>query len=159
MYYVRHNRMRKQVLALALSQCGQKIFGCICNLYSSKILRKTNFVCSINQGQNSNTSCQFWPKTIWMYLQSLFLQDFMKNYAFCLFHQSVIEQQHKLLVLKITSCRLLCEFISHPDTLNFEIQVSSISGLSGQKNKFVRSFFGRSYGSTILFRDLLTFSF
>ena len=29
--------------------------------------------------------------------------------------------------------------------------------LSGQKNKFVRSFFGRSYGSTILIQDLLTF--
>ena len=29
---------------------------------------------------------------------------------------------------------------------------------SGQKNKFVCSFFGRICGSTILFRDLLTFS-
>ena len=28
---------------------------------------------------------------------------------------------------------------------------------SGQKNKFVRSFFGRSFGLTIFFRDLLTF--
>ena len=27
-----------------------------------------------------------------------------------------------------------------------------------RKNEFVHSFFGRSYGSTILFRDLLTFS-
>ena len=39
----------------------------------------------------------------------------------------------------------------------FWFQVSSISESSGQKNKFVCSFFGRSYGSTILFRDLLTF--
>ena len=42
--------------------------------------------------------------------------------------------------------------------LEIEIQVSSISESSGQKNKFVCSFFGRSFGSTILFRDLLTFN-
>ena len=31
------------------------------------------------------------------------------------------------------------------------------SYFSGQKNKFVHLFFGRSFGMTILFRDLLTF--
>ena len=40
--------------------------------------------------------------------------------------------------------------------LEIEIQVSSITESSGKKNKFVRLFFGRNYGSTILFRDLLT---
>ena len=40
--------------------------------------------------------------------------------------------------------------------LEIEIQVSSISESSGKKNKIMRLFFGRSYGSTILFRDLLT---
>ena len=42
--------------------------------------------------------------------------------------------------------------------LGMEIQVSSIPGSPGKKNKRVRLFFGRSYCSTILFRDLLTFS-
>ena len=37
-------------------------------------------------------------------------------------------------------------------------KAGSISGLSEYKNKFERSFFGRSYGSTILFWELLTFS-
>ena len=37
--------------------------------------------------------------------------------------------------------------------------VSSISESSGQKNKFIRLFWGKSCGSTILFRDLLTFSY
>ena len=41
--------------------------------------------------------------------------------------------------------------------LEFRLQVSSISESSGQKNKFVRLFSGKSYGSTILFRDV-TFS-
>ena len=41
--------------------------------------------------------------------------------------------------------------------LEIEIQVSSISKSSEKKNKFIRLFFGRSYSSTILFWDLLTF--
>ena len=40
--------------------------------------------------------------------------------------------------------------------LQIEIQVSIISESSGQKNKFILLFFGRSLGSTILFQDLLT---
>ena len=42
--------------------------------------------------------------------------------------------------------------------LEIEIQVSHISKLSGWKQKFIRSFFGRNYSSAILFRDLLTFT-
>ena len=37
-------------------------------------------------------------------------------------------------------------------------QVSSISESSEKKNKFICSYFGRNFGSTILFRDLMTFN-
>ena len=42
--------------------------------------------------------------------------------------------------------------------LEFRYQVSSFSKSLVYKNKFIPLFFGRSYGSTILFRDLLTFT-
>ena len=66
-------------------------------------------LCTPQQDEEASASPSFnkmWPKTIWMYLQSLFLQDFTKNYALCLFHP----------VLKIASCWILRERISHPVT-------------------------------------------
>ena len=45
-------------------------------------------LCTPQQDEEASASPSFntmWPKTIWVYLQFLFLQDFTKNYAFCLF--------------------------------------------------------------------------
>ena len=47
--------------------------------------------------------------------------------------------------------RLLCRSLSSASLTYY------VTTFQDRKNKFVRSFFGRIYGLTILFRDLLTF--